>query len=102
LGSELLPGTCRRRAGSLDLPEEVAAEVQRFFKMCLDQLMDGGLLLNAATELLSTTSGARWSRRRSTTLAHTTVRQVSSCEPTFRISRLWRGAGICRSRSAFG
>lgn len=45
-------------AGSLDLPEEVTAEVQRFFKMCLDKLAGGGLPPNAAVELLATITGA--------------------------------------------
>jgi TetR/AcrR family transcriptional regulator, transcriptional repressor for nem operon len=45
-------------AGSLDLPEEVTIEVQRFFKMCLDKLVGGGLSQNAATELLATITGA--------------------------------------------
>jgi TetR/AcrR family transcriptional regulator, transcriptional repressor for nem operon len=45
-------------AGSLDLPAEVAAEVQRFFKMCLDKLIGGGVSPNAAAELLATITGA--------------------------------------------
>jgi TetR/AcrR family transcriptional regulator, transcriptional repressor for nem operon len=45
-------------AGSLDLPHEVAAEVKRFFKMCLDKLVAGGLSANSAAELLATTTGA--------------------------------------------
>jgi TetR/AcrR family transcriptional repressor of nem operon len=45
-------------AGSLDLPEEVASEVRRFFRMCLDKLIGGGLSQDAATELLATTTGA--------------------------------------------
>jgi TetR/AcrR family transcriptional regulator, transcriptional repressor for nem operon len=45
-------------AGSLDLPEEVAAEVQRFFQMCLDKLTGGGLQADAAIELVATITGA--------------------------------------------
>jgi TetR/AcrR family transcriptional repressor of nem operon len=45
-------------AGSLDLPREVATEVKRFFKMCLDKLVAGGLSSNGAAELLSTITGA--------------------------------------------
>jgi TetR/AcrR family transcriptional repressor of nem operon len=45
-------------AGSLDLPEEVGAEVQRFFQMCLDKLTGGGLSENQAAELLATITGA--------------------------------------------
>ncbi len=44
-------------AGSLGLPEEVAAEVRRFFRMCLDKLVDGGLLPDEATELLAIITG---------------------------------------------
>jgi TetR/AcrR family transcriptional repressor of nem operon len=45
-------------AGSLDLPAEVAAEVKRFFKMCLDKLVAAGLTPNRAAELLATITGA--------------------------------------------
>jgi TetR/AcrR family transcriptional repressor of nem operon len=45
-------------ASSLDLPEEVAVEVQRFFKMHLDRLVAGGLSPNTAAELLATVTGA--------------------------------------------
>jgi TetR/AcrR family transcriptional regulator, transcriptional repressor for nem operon len=45
-------------AGSLDLPEEVGVEVQRFFKMCLDKLTGRGLSDNEAAELLATITGA--------------------------------------------
>jgi TetR/AcrR family transcriptional repressor of nem operon len=45
-------------AASLDLPPEVAAEVKRFFKMCLDKLVAGGLSPNSAAELLATITGA--------------------------------------------
>jgi len=45
-------------ASALDLPEEVAAEVKRFFKMSLDKLVEAGLTANAAAEFLSTISGA--------------------------------------------
>jgi TetR/AcrR family transcriptional regulator, transcriptional repressor for nem operon len=44
-------------AASLGLPEEVAAEVQRFFRMCLDKLTGGGLLPDAAAELLAIITG---------------------------------------------
>ena len=44
-------------AGSLGLPDEVAAEVKRFFRMCLDKLAGGGLLPDEATELLATITG---------------------------------------------
>jgi len=36
----------------------VAAEVKRFFKMCLDKLVAEGLSANSATELLATITGA--------------------------------------------
>lgn len=45
-------------ASSLDLPREVATEVKRFFKMCLDRLVAAGLTPNSATELLATITGA--------------------------------------------
>ncbi len=45
-------------AGALDLPPELAAEVKRFFKMCLDKLVAGGLSANSAAELLATITGA--------------------------------------------
>lgn len=45
-------------AGSIDLPPEVAVEVKRFFKMCLDKLVAGGLSANRAAELLATITGA--------------------------------------------
>jgi TetR/AcrR family transcriptional regulator, transcriptional repressor for nem operon len=45
-------------AASLDLPQEVAVEVKRFFQMCLDKLMARGLPSNTAAELLSTITGA--------------------------------------------
>jgi TetR/AcrR family transcriptional repressor of nem operon len=41
-----------------DLPPEVAAEVTRFFKMCLNKLEAEGLSANSAAELLSTITGA--------------------------------------------
>src|ERR1700733_2401058 len=45
-------------AASQDLPAEVASEVKGFFKMCLDKLVAEGLSANAATEFLSTITGA--------------------------------------------
>jgi TetR/AcrR family transcriptional regulator, transcriptional repressor for nem operon len=45
-------------AASLDLPREVAAEVKRFFQMCLDKLIARGLPSNSAAEVLSTITGA--------------------------------------------
>lgn len=45
-------------AGSLDLPAEVAAEVKRFFDMCLDKLVTGGLSSESAAKLLATITGA--------------------------------------------
>jgi len=45
-------------AGSLDLPPEVAAEVKRFFKMCLDKLVAGGLSPTSAAKVLATITGA--------------------------------------------
>jgi TetR/AcrR family transcriptional repressor of nem operon len=44
-------------AGSLGLPDEVATEVKRFFRMCLDKLVGGGLPPDDATELLATITG---------------------------------------------
>lgn len=44
-------------AGSLGLPEDVAAEVKRFFRMCLDKLIGGGLLPDEAAELLAIITG---------------------------------------------
>src|SRR4051794_10857454 len=45
-------------AASQDLPPEVAREVKGFFKMCLEKLVAEGFTLNAATEFLSTLTGA--------------------------------------------
>jgi TetR/AcrR family transcriptional regulator, transcriptional repressor for nem operon len=45
-------------AASRDLPPEVASEVRGFFTMCLDKLVAEGLPVNAATEFLSTLTGA--------------------------------------------
>jgi TetR/AcrR family transcriptional repressor of nem operon len=45
-------------AGSLDLPPEVSLEVQRFFQMCLDKLVAGGLSENDASEVLAKITGA--------------------------------------------
>ena len=45
-------------AASQDLPPEVASEVRGFFRMCLDKLVAEGLSANAATEFLSTLTGA--------------------------------------------
>ncbi len=45
-------------AGSLDLPGQVAAEVKRFFQMCLDKLEAAGLSAGKASELLATITGA--------------------------------------------
>jgi TetR/AcrR family transcriptional repressor of nem operon len=45
-------------AASRDLPPEVANEVKRFFKMCLDKLVAEGFTMNAATAFLSTLTGA--------------------------------------------
>jgi TetR/AcrR family transcriptional regulator, transcriptional repressor for nem operon len=45
-------------ASSHDLPQPVAAEVKRFFKMCLDKLVASGLSQNKASEFLSTIIGA--------------------------------------------
>jgi TetR/AcrR family transcriptional regulator, transcriptional repressor for nem operon len=44
-------------AGSLGLPGEVAIEVKRFFRMCLDKLIGGGLVPDEAAELLATITG---------------------------------------------
>ncbi len=45
-------------AASLDLPQEVAAAVSGFFKMCLDKLMKSGLSTSKAAELIATITGA--------------------------------------------
>ena len=45
-------------AASQDLPPEVASEVRGFFKMCLKMLVAEGFTLNAASEFLSTLTGA--------------------------------------------
>lgn len=45
-------------AASQDLPPEVAAEVRRYFKMCLDKLIAKGLAPAQAAKLLSTITGA--------------------------------------------
>jgi TetR/AcrR family transcriptional regulator, transcriptional repressor for nem operon len=45
-------------AASGDLPTEVAAEVQRFFRMCLDKLVKEGLSQKEAAEFLATITGA--------------------------------------------
>jgi TetR/AcrR family transcriptional repressor of nem operon len=45
-------------AAAMDLPTEVSVEVKAFFKMCLDKLTGAGLTKVAATEFLSTITGA--------------------------------------------
>ncbi len=49
-------------AGSLDLPPEVAVEVNRFFKMCLHKIVNSGLSTEDASELLERLP-ARWLSR---------------------------------------
>ena len=45
-------------AVSKDLPRGLAAEVRRFFKMCLDKMMAAGLSESGAAGLLATITGA--------------------------------------------
>src|SRR6266404_419354 len=45
-------------AAAQDLPAEVAAEVQRFFSMCLKEMVKAGLQRDGAARLLATISGA--------------------------------------------
>ncbi|MBV8147255.1 MAG: TetR/AcrR family transcriptional regulator [Gammaproteobacteria bacterium] len=45
-------------ATSQDLPEQVAAQVREFFRMCQDKLVAGGLSPGDAAEVLSTITGA--------------------------------------------
>jgi TetR/AcrR family transcriptional regulator, transcriptional repressor for nem operon len=45
-------------AVSRDLPREVAGEVRRFFRMCLDKMMATGLSESGASGLLATITGA--------------------------------------------
>jgi TetR/AcrR family transcriptional repressor of nem operon len=45
-------------AGSQDLPEQVAAEVKRFFQMCQDKMISEGILPTEASKLLSSIVGA--------------------------------------------
>lgn len=45
-------------AGALDLPDEVATEVKRFYKVYLDMLVEAGLTEAAASEFLATIVGA--------------------------------------------
>jgi len=45
-------------AASRDLPEQVAAEVRGFFKMCQDKLVEEGLSPADAAKVLSTITGA--------------------------------------------
>ena len=45
-------------ASSHDLPKPVTEEVRRFFQMCLDKLVPGGLTPNSASEFLATIIGA--------------------------------------------
>ncbi len=45
-------------AAAQDLPAEVAAEVQRFFSMCLKEMVKAGLPRDGAARLLATISGA--------------------------------------------
>lgn len=45
-------------AVSKDLPRGLAAEVRRFFKMCLDKMMAAGLSESGASGLLATITGA--------------------------------------------
>jgi TetR/AcrR family transcriptional repressor of nem operon len=49
---------CVLGAASQDLPEPVAKEVKRFFKMCQDRLVAAGLSPSKAAEVLSTITGA--------------------------------------------
>ena len=49
---------CAVLGASLDLPPEVAAEVRRFFRMCLGKLVEEGLSANSAAQLLATITGA--------------------------------------------
>jgi TetR/AcrR family transcriptional repressor of nem operon len=55
--SEMCPATVMGAAVG-DLPKEVAAEVQRFFKMCLTKMVKQGLTEKQAAEFLSTITGA--------------------------------------------
>jgi TetR/AcrR family transcriptional repressor of nem operon len=45
-------------AAAGDLPTEVATEVERFFRMCLDKLTKEGLSSKEAAEFLATITGA--------------------------------------------
>lgn len=45
-------------AGLHDLPEEVAVEIQQFFRMHIEKMVKSGLSADQAAELLSTTTGA--------------------------------------------
>jgi TetR/AcrR family transcriptional repressor of nem operon len=45
-------------AAAQDLPEQVAAEVKNFFKMCEDKMISQGLSKTEASKLLSTLLGA--------------------------------------------
>jgi TetR/AcrR family transcriptional repressor of nem operon len=45
-------------AAPRDLPPQVAIEVQRFFRMCLDKLIAAGLSPDGAAKLLATITGA--------------------------------------------
>lgn len=45
-------------AATLDLPPLVTAEVKRFYQMCLEKLVAGGLSEGAAVEFYSTLTGA--------------------------------------------
>ena len=45
-------------AASLDLPPELAKEVKRFFKRCLDKLVEEGLSAEKAAEFLASITGA--------------------------------------------
>lgn len=64
-------------AGSLDLPQEVAAEVKRFFKMCLDKLMAEGIHQTVQLNCWPQ-SPAQWlSPTPSTTPRHTIARPMN-------------------------
>jgi TetR/AcrR family transcriptional repressor of nem operon len=56
-GARMCPATVLG-AGALDLPQEVAAEVKRFFKMCLTKMQAHGVSAAEASEHLATITGA--------------------------------------------
>jgi TetR/AcrR family transcriptional regulator, transcriptional repressor for nem operon len=73
---------------SRDLPPKVADEVRKFFKMCLEKMIKGGLTPQRATEVLAHISGAL--------VVANALDDIGAYDRA--ISELLKGAGIKRAR----